>query len=83
MKNNQKIKIIIPALGEPLALVIVGYFLAPRMAEFLKRQNKTDPRHIRDQSHEGMVDQVHKGLSRKPMASETVPVTVLPPVSVW
>ena len=26
---------IIPAIGEPLALIIVGYLLAPRMAEFL------------------------------------------------
>ena len=32
------------------------------------------------QSHEGMVDQVHK--AHKPMASETKPVTVLPSVSV-
>ncbi|WP_341752660.1 MULTISPECIES: sodium:solute symporter family protein [unclassified Candidatus Tisiphia] len=32
---KQGLYFIIPALGEPLALVIVGYFLAPRMAEFL------------------------------------------------
>ncbi len=30
-----------------------------------------------------MVDQVHKALSHKLMASETVPVTVLLKVSVW
>ncbi|MCC8371759.1 MAG: hypothetical protein LN568_03265 [Rickettsia endosymbiont of Pseudomimeciton antennatum] len=32
---KQGVYYIIPAIGEPLALVIVGYFLAPRMAEFL------------------------------------------------
>ncbi|WP_375333813.1 sodium:solute symporter [Candidatus Tisiphia endosymbiont of Xenochironomus xenolabis] len=32
---KQGLYFIIPALGEPLALVIVGYLLAPRMAEFL------------------------------------------------
>ena len=39
------------------------------------------------QSYKGMVEEFHKefhkALSHKPMASETVPVTVLPPVSVW
>lgn len=29
---KQGLYYIIPAIGEPLALVIVGYFLAPRMA---------------------------------------------------
>lgn len=32
---RQGLYFIIPALGEPLAIMIVGYFLAPRMAEFL------------------------------------------------
>ncbi|MDR0774372.1 MAG: sodium:solute symporter family protein [Rickettsia sp.] len=32
---KQGLYFIIPAIGEPLALIIVGYLLAPRMAEFL------------------------------------------------
>lgn len=32
---RQGLYFIIPALGEPLALIIIGYFLIPRMAEFL------------------------------------------------
>ncbi len=32
---KQGLYFIIPALGEPLCLIIVGYFLIPRMAEFL------------------------------------------------
>jgi Na+/proline symporter/signal transduction histidine kinase len=32
---RQGLYFIIPAMGEPLALVVIGYFLAPRMAEFL------------------------------------------------
>ncbi|MES2214794.1 MAG: hypothetical protein V4485_02085, partial [Pseudomonadota bacterium] len=32
---RQGLYFIIPSLGEPLALIITGYFLAPRMAEFL------------------------------------------------
>jgi Na+/proline symporter/signal transduction histidine kinase len=33
---KQGLYFIIPALGEPLALVLTGYLLAPRMGEFLK-----------------------------------------------
>ncbi|MES2214894.1 MAG: sodium:solute symporter family protein, partial [Pseudomonadota bacterium] len=33
---KQGLYFIIPALGEPLALIITGYLLAPRMGEFLK-----------------------------------------------
>ncbi len=32
---KQGLYFIIPAMGEPLALIIVGYFLIPRMSEFL------------------------------------------------
>ena len=32
---RQGLYFIIPAIGEPLALIIIGYFLAPRLAEFL------------------------------------------------
>jgi|688.fasta_scaffold487665_1 hypothetical protein len=35
------------------------------------------------QSHKGILEELNKALSHKPMASETVLVTVLPPVSVW
>ncbi|WP_375359755.1 hypothetical protein [Candidatus Tisiphia endosymbiont of Nemotelus uliginosus] len=34
---KQGLYFIIPAIGEPLALIIVGYLLAPRMAEFFSR----------------------------------------------
>jgi len=34
------------------------------------------------QSHKGILEEL-KALSHKPMASETVLGTVLPPVSVW